>query len=339
MKRIWALDFGRDSAVVAVAEARAGGEFHLLGGGEAPARGFAGGDLESLGDVTEAVVAAVRAAEQSSGLKCESLFYNIDDVSLESSHSTASKSLTGEGQIRQEDVRDAMETALRMVGRFERSAVYSCATGFLIDGKDRVINPVGVFGRQLDVSMHVLLARADHRERWQKVIERSRLKEGVPVLSLLSTSHGVLEPGDLQRSVLLWDLGRDVLSSALICEGTLREAMALKAEGLSVADTVSAVLTHSKKMKNHDTVIEEMMLTGDLAENHALTEKIKSQWQGPVSVKAPWGIVELCQPRQASLAGLLRVAGASHKGPRSSQLGKNLVGLRQKAVSLINEYF
>ena len=338
MKRLWALDFGRDSVIVAVAETKAGGELRLLGGGESPAQGFSGGDLESLGDATEAVVAAVRAAEQRSGLKCESLFYNIDDISLESSHSTVSKSLTGEGQIRSEDVRDAMETALRMVGRFEKSAVYSCATGFLIDGKDSVINPVGVFGRQLDVSMHVLLARADHRERWQKVIERSRLKEGIPVLSLLSASHGVLDPGD-PRGVILWDLGRDTLSVALIREGTLREALVLKAEGLSAADVASAVLTQSKIIEKKDATIEAMMLTGDWAENKALVEKIQSQWPGTVSVKSPWGVAELCEPRQASLVGLLRVAAASHKGPRSSQLGKNLVGLRQKAVSLINEYF
>ena len=338
MKRVWALDFGRDSVVAAVAETKTGGELRLLGTGESPAQGFAGADLESLGDATEAVVAAVREAEQRSGLKCESLFYNIDDASLESSYSTATRSLTGEGQIRSEDVREAMGTALRMVGRFEKSAVYSCATSFLIDGKDPVLNPVGIFGRQLDVTLHVLLARADHRERWQKVIERSRLKEGIPVLSLLSASRGVLEAGDQHRRVLLWDLGKDTLNAALIGDGILREALVLKANGLSASDIVSAVVSHSVKIMGNGGV-EEILLTGDWAENHALTEKIRSQSEAPVSVRAPWGIAELRDPHQASLAGLLRVAAESHKGPRSLEFGKNLLGLRQKAVTLINEYF
>ena len=340
MKKIWALDFGRDFATVAAAEARPDGELRLLGGGQSPAKGLTAGDFDSLGDATEAIVAAVRQAERSSGLKCETLFFNVDDLSLESTYSTGSKALAGEGQIRPEDVRDAMETALRMVGRFEKSAVYSCATGFVIDGRDHVLNPVGVFGRQLDVSMHVLLARAEHREHWQKVIERSRLKQGIPVLSILSASYGVLNAEEHHRHVLLWDLGHDYLSAARLREGALWEALVLKADGLLVSEVASAVLLHSKKMKQNDPAMEEIMLTGDWAEKESLVEKISGQWDGTVSVKAPGGVAELASPRQASLAGLLRVAAESHKGPRSSQLGKNLVlGLRQKAATLINEYF
>jgi len=339
-KRIWALDFGHDSAIVAVAEAKSGGEIHLLGGGESQTQGFIKGDLENVGDAAEAVVLALRKAEKNSGLKCKALFFNVDDLALESCYSTGSKTLSGEGQIRSEDVREAMETALRMVGRFEKSCVYSCANGFLIDGKDWVANPVGVFGRQLDVSMHAVLARAEYCERWQKVIERSGLSLGIPVLSVLSAVYGVLSPEEQRRNILLWDLGLDYLSAALIREGSMHKVLVLKTGTLSSAETAEAVLAHSKKMNENNSKFEEIVLTGDLAEKTTIVEAIQKQSEAPIMVKGPWGVHGLQELRQASLAGLLHVAAQSHKGSHSSNLGKNLfLGLRQKALSLVSEYF
>ncbi len=340
MKKIWALDFSQTSVTVAVAEAKPNAELRLLGSGQSPTQGYVAGDLESLGDAAEALVSALRKAEQSAGFRCENLFFNIDDPELEGCHSTGSKALTGEGQIRSEDLREAMDTALRMANRFDRSAVYSCATGFLMDGKDWVANPVGVFGRQLDVSMYTLLARAEHCERWQKVIERARLKRGIPVLSVLSASYGVLRPEDHPRTVLLWDLGRDCLNAAVVCEGILREALVLKAESLSAPEIASAVSARSKKIVENDPAIEETILTGDWAEKESLVERIRSQSERPLSVRAPWAVAGLNDLRQASLVGLLRLGAESHQGSRSTPLGKNLfLGLRQKAVSMINEYF
>lgn len=340
MKRIWALDFGADTVLVTVAEAKPGLELRLLGGGESSAQGFVNGDLESLGDATEAVVSALRKAERHSGLQCETLFFNIDDPMLESCYSIGSKTLIGEGQIRPEDIREAMQTALRMTGCFEKSAVYSCPTSFLIDGKDLVANPVGVFGRQLDVTMHALLVRAEHCERWQRLIQRCGLKHGIPVLSVLSAVCGVLSPEEYRKNVLLWDLGRDYLSAALMREGSIRQALVLKANALSEAEIGLAVLAYSRKINENNFTFEEMVLTGDWAEKELLVDQIRSQWEQPVSVKAPWGVAELRELRQASLVGLLRMASESHKGHRSSQLGKSLfLDLRQKAVSLINDYF
>jgi cell division protein FtsA len=340
MKKVWALDFGFDSAIVAVAETKTNGELRLLGGGESPAEGNACGDLERLGDVTESVVSALRKAEKSSGLKCRTLFFNMDDFTLENCSSTGSKILSGEGQIRFEDVQEAMASAMRMVGQFEKSAVYSCATGFLIDAKDSVTNPVGVFGRQLDVTMHALLARAEYCERWQQVIDRSHLKQGIPVLSVLSSAYGVLSPEEHRKNVLLWDLGRDYLSAVTIREGSIRQAVVLRTDTRDETEIAREVSARSKEINEINPAVHEMILTGDLAEKDSLVECVRSQWKHPVAVKTPWGVAELRQSRQSSLVGLLRVAAESRRGSGSSQLGKNLfLGLRQKAVSLINEYF
>src|SRR6185503_1337400 len=154
--------FGEGAVTALAAESRPDGEVRLLARAESPLKGVERGELTHIGDAVESVVAALRAAENAAGLKCEQVLYNFDDVSLEGHFPSGSRMLSGEGQIRVSDIAQAALAAERLVNHFEKSAVYSAETGFLIDGKDPVANPVGVFGRQLDVQLHVLMARAGH---------------------------------------------------------------------------------------------------------------------------------------------------------------------------------
>jgi len=306
-----------------------------LGVGESSAQGFFDGSLESLSDGAEAIVSSLRKAERQSGLRCETLFFNREDPTLESHYSTGSKTLTGEGQIGSLDIHQVMQMALRMTGCFEKSAVYSCPIRFLVDGKDLMTNPLGVFGRQLDVTMHVLLASAETGERWERLIQRCGLEQSHAVPSVRSTLYGVLSPEEYQKKILLWDLGRDYLHGAWTHEGSIQQAIVLKANTLSEKEVGQVVLLNSA-----DCVYEEMVLTGDLTENESLVDQIRSQCQQPVLVKAPKGVGELHELGQASLAGLLRVASEFHNNRSSSQLGESLfLDLRQKAVALIKDYF
>jgi cell division protein FtsA len=155
---IWAVDFGDQKVTALVAQVKPGGELALAGSAEVPAQGLVKSEFIHTGDVTECLVEVLRGAERSSGSRCRAIAYNFDDVFLESRFPVGSKTLAGEGQIRPSDVEQAVASARRFVGNFEKSIVYSGRIHFLIDGKDSVVNPVGVFGRQLEVGLHVLMA-------------------------------------------------------------------------------------------------------------------------------------------------------------------------------------
>lgn len=334
MKRIWALDCGEGAVTALVAEPKADGQWRLLAHAEAPADGIRHGELLNIGDATESVVTALRRAESACGLKCERLLFNFDDAALEGFFPSGSRTLTGEGQIRPSDVEHAASTAERLVNHFEKTSVYSAETGFLIDGKDNVENPIGVFGRQLDVQLHVLMARAGHLEDWEKVMERARLKSAVPVLSLLSSAYGVLSAEERRGPRLLWDLGKDFLNGAVLERGTLREYSVRPTHGMSGSDIAEWVVSISKKFVSRHRGVTEAVLTGDLAEK-------EGGWTlaVPSRVASPQGVPPLDEPRHAAAVGLLRLA-ASMPGGAPSRTQKDLIaGIQKRALSLINEYF
>ena len=209
---LWVVDFGYEVVTALVAEPK-GGSFRLLGTAQLPSAGMKYGEIENPGDVTESLVAVLRQAGKSSSLKCDAIFYNFDDPHLESRSPSGSRLLSGEGQIQRVDIDQAVLSAMRLVGHFEKSAVYSRQTHFLIDGKDSVVNPVGVFGRQLDVRLHVLLASTQNLENWKKVIRRAGLNKGTGVLSALSSVYGCLDREERRGRRRVFDLGRDILNA------------------------------------------------------------------------------------------------------------------------------
>src|SRR3990167_1471640 len=165
-KILAALDFGEDTVSALIGENKSG-QYRSLGLGEAPAHGISGGRVENIGDAVESVVAAVRQAEETAGTSAVVWHVNFFDPDMESVVSRGSKTLKGEGQIQASDLREVRQTAERSVGHFEKNVVYSKEAGYTIDERDFVTNPLGVFGRKLEVEMFILMARAAHLATWQ----------------------------------------------------------------------------------------------------------------------------------------------------------------------------
>lgn len=325
---LWALDFGERS-VVALAGREAGGRWQILGRGEAPAHGRVQGEVVKIGDVVESVLGALRQAEQTAGLHCGTLHFNFDDPEAVSAHPSGSKTLAGEGQIRREDVREAARSAARLVGDFERASVYTREVDYLIDGKDSVRNPFGVFGHRLDVTLHVVLARARVLEQWRNVMRRAQIRRFAAVLSLDSACHAVL--GRAAGPSVVWDLGEDVTSGGVFDHGLLREYVVFSA-GLAKSEAADRIDEASRLWAERYSIPGHVQVTGDFAGKLPL----KLKWE----TARPANIPEFTEPAQASLAGLLEAASRREKRAAIQKSGGQWAGrVREKANTLIQEYF
>jgi cell division protein FtsA len=332
---VWAVDVREASVCVAAAELRPDGP-RVIAMGQAPAKGVQFGQITYIGDLTEALVEALRRAETAAGARCRGFYYNFDDPEMESRFPQGSRTLTGEGQVQEEDVRLAAEMAQRLTNHFERTPVYSREISFLIDGKDPMADPLGVFGRQLDVELHILLARARQLADWKRAVERARLGEGIPVVSMLSSVHGALSASQRQGHRIVWDLGADVLNGCVFERGTMREYAGRSAEASADA-LASWVHDVSAELATRHSGVEEIVVTGDRAEE--LLPAVTERSQMPVVLAAPAGLAPLESPRDAALAGLVRLASQMPRGRSSASQQEWVSGLKQKAEALMKEYF
>ena len=334
------MDFGSEKTRVLVGVRENDRSFRILGAGESPSMGIREGEIAHLGDAVESVMAAVEKAEDSAGLAVNTLYYNFDDAQIQSIRACGSETIKGEGEIRASDIRQAAETAQRLVGDYQKSIVYAREINFLIDDRDVVTQPLGVFGRKLEIRLHMLMARAEHCEAWRKLVERAGIDRGVPVISAWSAAYAIVPSQDRRRKRLILDAGRDFLNIFIFGNNMISDHRVLltkKADFPEAAGEWAAVV---KEWLRRETGLEEMLVTGDLADDEGLVGRLQPAASLPVRRASPSGVAELGQPSYASLVGLLSVADEiKRKSPLLSDRGGLLATAKKKAVSLFHEYF
>ncbi len=331
---LWALDFGEHTVIAVAARQKPSGEWEVLGEGRTRALGRTNGEIVRLSDVTECVTEALRLAEERAGIRCRSLYFNFDDAGMDSAHPVGSKTLSGEGQISREDVREAARSASRLVGDFERTPVYTREASYLIDGKDSVSDPLGVFGHNLDVTLHVVHARAFVVEQWKNVMRRAQVERFSPVLSLDSVCQAAVENAALAR--IVWDLGDDFLSGGVVERGVLREYRVFAGSAHGVAENIASV---SAEWAGRHGIEKSLLLTGENAEKHSLLGKF-SQEGFKTAPGYPKRVPPFSETKDASIAGLVIAAAQREKRTAYVKAGGLWAGrVRDKASAFIQEYF
>jgi len=339
-KPLAVLDFGPKSARVLIAEKKADGNFDILGAGDTAAQGMKDGEFAHLGDAVECVVEAVRKAERSSGLAIQRLYYNFDDPGMEGVWSRGGKSLSGEGEIRRQDVEDARKTAERLVGHFEKNIVYSKVISSVIDGRDAVEDPVGVFGRNLEVSAYILLARSKHCEAWWKLFERAHLERGVPVISAWSAALGVLNKENRQKKSAVFDIDFDFLNALVFINDKISDSRTILTQELSAQKVGERVMEWLKEFTAQDAELESVWVTGELSENEKILSQVRNSVGLPVERGVPLGVSRIHEPRFSSIAGLIHAADEMEKRIPILDRDKGIfVNVKERTLSFLNEYF
>ena len=334
------MDVGSEQVLVVMADKKENGQIRILGGGEAPVRGLKNGDLADIGDLVESIAEAAAKSEKSSGVSIGKLYYNMDDSRIESVWSSGSKILDGEGEIQTADVRAAAQAAERIAGNFEKKIAYSTEVEYVIDGNDPVENPVGVFGHKLDVKVHLLLTRADRWDAWERLVRRAGFPRSTAVLSGLSSAYGVLSPQEQMDKKIVWDIGKDYLNGLLMEGGRIHEYRTLLREEDSWGAFSGVLPALCQEFQKKHSGISEVVLTGESAGDEKFFLELQAGVDIPVRIALPLGIVKLSEPRHASFAGLLRLAGEVERKSVTLRPEKSaLVNARNTVKSFLSDYF
>lgn len=337
-KTVSVMEPGPQGLVVVTAECREDGEFRLLGGGEAPAAGLEKGEIVSAADLSEAVSDAIGRAERSSGVRIRKLYFNFDEPRIESAWASGTRLLEGDGEIRPADVRAAAAQAERLVGDFEKKIVYSAVIDYVIDGKDPVADPVGVFGHELEVKAHFLVARAARWDAWLRLLKRAGVEKPAPALSGLSSAWGVLTAEERRGARIVWDLSADYWNGLVLERDQVREYRAILREK-DWDGSADVLLAVSQELRKRCPAASEAVLTGEGSGDAKLLREMKAL-EVPVRQAAPLGMDKLSDPRHASLAGLVRLASDMEGATIVTRPEKGVLsGAREKVKNFLSDYF
>ena len=220
-RRVFALDLGTTKVCCAVAEFDGTG-LRVLGVGEAPSRGVRKGSIIDIERATEAVTDAVEAAEQMAGVPVDSVVVGLAGGHISSQNSRGVVAVgAGHHEVREQDVNRAVEAARAVSVANDRKILHVLPQQFTIDGQEGVRDAVGMTGSRLEVDAHIVTSANTAISNTVKVVHQAGLDVDDLVLQILASAEAVVTEDDLERGVIVVDIGGGTTDIAVFNRGAI----------------------------------------------------------------------------------------------------------------------
>lgn len=194
----------------------------ILGVGEATSRGVRRGAIVDIDRAAEAVAEAVDAAEQMAGVPVDSVVVGLAGSHVGSQNSRGVVAVAaGHREVRSQDVNRAIEAARAVSVSGDRKIVHVLPQQYTIDGQAGVRDALGMAGSRLEVDVHIVTGAVAAISNIVKVVHEAGLDVDDMVLQALASAEGVASDEDLERGVVVADIGGGTTDVAVFAKGSI----------------------------------------------------------------------------------------------------------------------
>jgi cell division protein FtsA len=241
-RRVFALDLGTTKVCCAIAELDSTG-LRVIGVGEAPSRGVRKGAIIEIDRAAEAVAEAVDLAEQMSGVPVDSAVVGLAGASITSQNSRGVVAVSaGHREVRDADVTRAVEAARAVSVPSDRKIVHVLPQQFTIDGQEGVRDALGMAGTRLEVDAHIITGTNTAIQNMVKVMHKAGLDVDDLVLQVLASAEAVIGEDELDRGVVVADIGGGTTDVAVFAKGSIIHTAVIPVGGNHVSGDMAVGL-------------------------------------------------------------------------------------------------
>ncbi len=232
------IDIGTTKVCTIVARVEQDGRVRVLGVGIEPSQGVRKGTVVDINAATRAIGHSIDKAERSSGLEITSAL-----VSLAGAHVTSVNNIGAVGianrVITHEDVSRALEVARAVAIPHNREVIHVIQRGFVVDGQDGIVLPVGMHGYRLEAQVHIITAASSVVDNLRQCVAESNVGVSQFVLNPLASAEAVLTPTERDMGVVVCDIGGGTTDMAIFVEGDVQHTSVLGVGGNHVTSDIA----------------------------------------------------------------------------------------------------
>jgi len=234
------LDIGSSKVVCMIGRLEPYEDGHLLRGrshrieivgiGHQKSVGMKNGVIADLDAMEKAIRLAVDAAERMAGLTVDSLIVNVTAGRLTSTLCSAAIHLGGH-EVETADLKRVLAAAGAQSVTPDRTVLHSLTTGFSLDGDHGVSHPLGMYGDELAVDMHILTAERAPLKNLELCINRAHLSVEGMVATPYASGLASLVDDELEMGCAAVDLGAGTTTISVFADGRFVHADAIALGG------------------------------------------------------------------------------------------------------------
>lgn len=323
-KLMVSIDVGTTKICVLVAQKIDGNSFEVIGIGKSPSDGLKKGVVVDIAKTVNSIKNAVKEAELMAGITIESAVIGISGGHI---HSTNSHGVVPirHGQVKEFDVTAVLAAARAIPIAEGQQILHVLPQYFIIDGHERVQDPLGMHGIRLEVQAHIILGSIASVQNLIKCCMAAGVQVTDIILEQLASADAVLSDDERQLGVAVLDIGGGTSDLALYQQGTIRHTMVLPLAGAHFTNDVAVGLRTTLKdaeriKKQYGLACMDRLNHDDLFEIEAV------QQGGQTNVAQRSVLVAILQARATEILTIVRDDVTKHHLELFMRTGMVLTG-------------
>ena len=229
-KHLVAIDIGTTKICVLVAQVDSSGGIDIVGMGHHPSRGLKKGVVVNIKQTVASIKAAIKQAEEMSGIEVEQAVVGISGGHISSLNSTGVVAIK-HTDVTQDDVDRVIEAARAVPLPEDREILHILPQYFKIDGHEMIQDSVGMYGVRLEAQVHVITGSVASAQNIIKSCEMAGVQVTDIVLEQIASGEAVLMPSERELGVGIVDIGGGTSDFAIYKEGRIFHSKVLPIAG------------------------------------------------------------------------------------------------------------
>lgn len=240
------IDIGTTKICVLVAQQVGPDQVEVLGMGRAPSDGLQKGVVVNVSRTVQSIKAAVKEAELVSGIEIDSACIGISGAHIRAMNSHGVVAIK-KGQVRESDIASALDAAKAIPVPEGYQILHILPQYFIIDGQDRLQDPLGMYGIRLEVQAHIILGAITSVQNLVTCCENAGVKVHDIVLEPLASAQSVLSTDEQQIGVAMLDIGGGTSDFVIYQNNSIVHTMVLPVAGNHFTNDIAIGLRASIK--------------------------------------------------------------------------------------------
>ena len=263
---ITSIDIGTTKICVLVAQQVGNDQVEVLGMGKVPSDGLQKGVVVNVAKTIASIKAAVKEAELVSGVTIESAYVGISGAHIRSLDSHGVVPIT-KGKVTAQDVAHVLGAAQAIPVPEGYQILHVLPQYFVIDGQEKLYDPIGMHGIRLEASAHIILGAIASVQNLVSCCEDAGLRVDDIVLEPLASAQAVLSEDERQLGVGLLDIGGGTSDFAIYQHGSIVHTMVLPIAGNHFTNDIAIGFRTSIKDAERVKIVHGTVNTAALDEN------------------------------------------------------------------------
>jgi cell division protein FtsA len=248
------LDIGTTKTCAIIAERIKDNKLNILGVGVSQSEGMTKGTVANIITISESIKKAVSQAESQAGIKISAVNVGVAGIYINSMRYRNFVLIEDpEFIIRQSDVEKLIKDVQISRIPSDYFILHIIPEQYIVDGENEVENPIGVSGRKLEATHHIVLAQKTSTENLRKAVEKAGLKINKMILQPLASANAVLHPEEKELGVALIDIGGGTTDLAVYVNGAIKHTRVIGIAGSHVTNDIrtafNIITDQSEKIK------------------------------------------------------------------------------------------